>query len=73
MKLKDNNAEPTPPSGESCICCRNRGVLPDAKIPGMVDSSTILQCCERCIAALFLGGTHPHDVDAATILAGGTL
>jgi hypothetical protein len=47
--------------GETCICCRNNGVLPTASgIPGVVDKDTILGCCEECIAALFFGGTHPH-------------
>ena len=61
---------PLPLSGETCLCCSNRGVLPPAKldgqlvgIPGMVDAPTVLQCCETCVAALFFGGTHPHPLN----------
>lgn len=67
----------TPPSGDACLCCRNSGVLPVAKLsgqpvnmPGLVDSKTVLQCCNQCIGALFLGGTHPHPLDAQRIIGG---
>ena len=66
-----------PPSGEQCICCRNNGVLPAAQIdgqpvgiPGMVDGATVTRCCENCVAALFLGGSHPHQLDTTRILGG---
>lgn len=59
-----------PTSGSECLCCNNNGVLPAAKLdgravglPGMVDGPTVLQCCEQCVAALFLGGTHPHPLN----------
>jgi hypothetical protein len=61
---------PLPVSGEGCLCCTNRGVLPPAElngqpvgITGLVDGPTVLQCCEQCVAALFLGGTHPHPLN----------
>jgi hypothetical protein len=63
-------APPLPASGQACICCTNRGVLPAAKIDGqpvgivgMVDGPTVLQCCEKCVAALFFGATHPHPLN----------
>ncbi|MDV7192561.1 MULTISPECIES: hypothetical protein [Mycolicibacterium] len=66
-----------PEPGDACLCCRNKGVLPAGKfngttvnVPGLVDSATILQCCEECIGALFLGGTHPHELNVAGILGG---
>lgn len=61
---------PLPLPGEACLCCANNGVLPAANlngqpvgIPGMVDGPTVLHCCEQCVAALFLGGTHPHPLN----------
>lgn len=66
-----------PASGDGCLCCRNRGVLPAAEvnskpvgIPGMVDGATILKCCAQCIEALFFGGSHPHTLDVAGIVGG---
>lgn len=68
-----------PAPGDDCLCCRNRGVLPPAVIggqevgrAGMVDSQTALQCCDKCLFGLFLGGgpsAHPHELDVQGILA----
>lgn len=59
-----------PGPGSNCLCCSNKGVLFAANldgrpvgIPGMVDGPTVLQCCEQCVAALFLGGSHPHPMN----------
>jgi hypothetical protein len=62
-----------PRSGEACLCCRNHGKLPPAELngkpvgmvgmPGMVDGDTIKRCCDQCVAALFFGATHPHEVN----------
>lgn len=61
---------PAPPSGQGCICCRNHGCLPAATLdgapvdnPALVDAATALQCCEPCVEALFLSGTHPHAIN----------
>lgn len=62
---------PAPPqSGPDCLCCANHGVLPAAHIdgkavgmPGLVDGQTTLRCCDACVGALFLGGTHPHPLN----------
>ena len=66
-----------PESGDGCLCCRNQGVLPTPQrngmsvpVSGFIDGTTILQCCEECIGALFLGGTHPHELNIAGILGG---
>lgn len=73
-------ADGRPARGDGCLCCRNKGVLPPAElngkpvgIPGLVDSSSIVQCCDQCIYALFLGGgpgAHPHELDVPRILGG---
>ncbi|GJJ24105.1 hypothetical protein [Mycolicibacterium mageritense] len=69
--MKARRCHRPPPSGDACLCCRGRGVLPTAEVNGQplgptaVDGNTILQCCEKCVAALFFGGTHPHEIDLA--------
>lgn len=66
-----NDSLPAP--GDSCLCCRNLGVLPAPRVngqpvhvPGAVDSSTALQCCDECLAAIAFGvGKHPHKLNLA--------
>lgn len=72
-----STVEDLPASGDGCVCCRNRGVLPAAEvnsepvgIAGMVDGATLLKCCAQCIEALAFGGSHPHTLDVAGIVGG---
>ena len=53
-RLRAADMPELPAPGSDCICCANRGVLPAAEIageavagmPGLVDGSTVLKCCE---------------------------